>query len=531
MDRNHAIDHVINHIILVCLKLAIQVTLPRLAVMAGSGEARARFSVMYNISCLQLTGTLPMLPSVIQRATKIVATIGTKSGTPDMLTALAEAGVNVFRLNFSHGTQAEHAERIRAIRELETATGRPTCILADLQGPKHRVGEVAEGVVLKVGDSFTFDTSPAVGDADRVGLPHPEIFAALKPGARLLIDDGKLVLTVTAIGADSFTTTVEVGGPLSSRKGVNLPDMVIGSPPLTEKDHEDLGFALDHGVDWVALSFVQRASDILDAKARIGGRAALMAKIEKPAALAELSDIIAAADGIMVARGDLGVELPPEDVPGWQKKIIAECRLVGKPVVVATQMLESMITSPTPTRAEASDVAGAVFDGADAVMLSAETAVGQFPVESVQIMSRIVAAAELHIAGNPETAPPKLPTEPSLYHAVALAAVSLAETVDAEVIIAFSTSGNTAVRIARERPRIPFLVLSPFIEVRRRLAILWGTQAAASTITGDFEAAIAEGVQEITARKVAAAGSHAVVVAGMPFGIAGTTNSIRVTTL
>ncbi len=439
--------------------------------------------------------------------------------------------MNVFRLNFSHGTQAEHAARIRAIRDLEDITDRPTCILADLQGPKHRIGEVAEGVVLTAGEPFILDSSTTVGDAGRAGLPHPEIFAALKPGARLLIDDGKLVLRVTAIDDDSFTTTVEVGGPLSSRKGVNLPDMVIDSPPLTDKDHDDLAFALDHGVDWVALSFVQRASDILDVKARIGGRAALMAKIEKPAALSELSDIIAASDGIMVARGDLGVELPPEQVPGWQKKIIAECRMVGKPVVVATQMLESMITSPTPTRAEASDVAGGVFDGADAVMLSAETALGRFPVESVEIMSRIVAAAERHIAGNPETAPPKLPTEPSLYHAVALATVSLAETVGAEVIIAFSTSGNTAVRIARERPPIPFFVLSPFIEVRRRLAILWGTQTAASTITEDFEAAIAEGVTEITKREIAAAGSHAVIVAGMPFGIAGTTNSIRVMVL
>ena len=472
-----------------------------------------------------------MSPSAFQRATKIVATIGTDSGTPEMLQALSQAGVNVFRLNFSHGTQAEHAARIRAIRDLEEATGRPTCILADLQGPKHRVGEVAEGVVLKVGETFIFDSATTIGDAGRVGLPHPEIFAALEPGARLLIDDGKLVLRVTSIGNDSFTATVEVGGPLSSRKGVNLPDMVLDSPPLTDKDHADLAFALDHGVDWVALSFVQRASDILDAKAKIDGRAALMAKIEKPAALSELSDIIAASDGIMVARGDLGVELPPEQVPGWQKRIIAECRMVGKPVVVATQMLESMITSPTPTRAEASDVAGAVFDGADAVMLSAETAVGRFPVESVEIMSRIVVAAEGHIAGNPETAPPKLPTEPSLYHAVALATVSLAETVGAEVIIAFSTSGNTAVRIARERPQIPFLVLSPFIEVRRRLAILWGTQTAASTITEDFEAAIAEGVKDITLREIAAPGAHAVIVAGMPFGIAGTTNSIRVTAL
>ena len=472
-----------------------------------------------------------MSPSALPRATKIVATIGTNSGTPEALRALLEAGVNVFRLNFSHGTQGEQAERIRAIRALEEEAGQPVCILADLQGPKHRVGPVEDGVVLAAGDSLVFDRSSDVGNASRVGLPHPEIFAALQPGARLLIDDGKLVLRVKSIGDDSFTTTVEVGGPLSSRKGVNLPDLVLDSPPLTEKDRSDLAFALDCGVDWVALSFVQRARDVIEAKAAIDGRAALMSKIEKPAALAELSDIVTASDGVMVARGDLGVELPPEDVPGWQKRIVAECRMVGKPVVVATQMLESMITNPTPTRAEASDVAGAVFDGADAVMLSGETAVGKYPVETVQMMGRIIAAAEGHIMAHPENAPPKLPTEPSLYHAVALATVSLAETVGAEVIVAFSTSGNTAVRIARERPRIPFLVLSPFVEVRRRLAILWGTQTAGSTITEDFEAAIAEGVAEIGNRGIAAAGAHVVIVAGMPFGIAGTTNSIRVATI
>ena len=306
--------------------------------------------------------------------------------------------------------------------------------------------------------------------------------------------------------------------------------MVIDSPPLTEKDRSDLAFALDAGVDWVALSFVQRASDILDARAMIDGRAALMAKIEKPSALAELSDIIAAADGIMVARGDLGVELPPEAVPGWQKNIISECRMVGKPVVVATQMLESMIVSPTPTRAEASDVAGAVFDGADAVMLSAETAVGSYPVETVRIMARIVSAAEAHIASHPETAPPKLPTEPSLYHAVALATVSLAETVGAEVIVAFDLWKHRC----PDRPRTSSDILHrpvSFLEVRRRLAILWGTQTAASTITEDFEAAIAEGVDEVKSRGIAPEGAHAVIVAGMPFGIAGTTNSLRVTTL
>lgn len=472
-----------------------------------------------------------MTSSSFTRFTKIVATLGGASSSPEMLEKLTDAGVNVFRLNFSHGTQEEQGERIRAIRDLEARTGKPTCILADLQGPKHRVGVVADGTVLEVGQTLRFDQSSEEGNAERVGLPHPEIFAALQPGARILVDDGRLVMRVTRIASDSFDTTVEVGGVLSSRKGVNLPDLVLDSPPLTEKDHADLAYALDAGVDWVALSFVQRASDILDAKAVIGNRAALMAKIEKPAALAELSDIVTAADGIMVARGDLGVELPPEDVPGWQKKIVAECRLVGKPVVVATQMLESMITSPTPTRAEASDVAGAVFDGADSVMLSAETAVGSFPVEAVTMMARIVTAAEGHIRANPETAPPKLPTEPSLYHSVALASVALADSVLAEVVVAFSTSGNTAIRIARERPRIPFLVLTPFLNVRRRLSILWGAQTADSTISEDFEAAIAEGIEVIRSRKLAPQGAHIVIVAGMPFGIAGTTNSIRVATI
>ena len=390
---------------------------------------------------------------------------------------------------------------------------------------------VEDGIVVKIGSQIVFDMKTETGNAARVGLPHPEIFKAMYPGARLLMDDGKLVFKVVTIDDASFTAEVIVGGPLKSNKGVNLPDIILDTNPLTEKDLKDLEFVLKKGVDWVALSFVQRVTDIVAARTIIGKQAGIMAKIEKPAALDDLHNIIDAVDGVMVARGDLGVELPPEDVPGWQKRIVAECRMVGKPVVVATQMLESMITNPTPTRAEASDVAGAVFDGADAVMLSGETAVGKYPVETVQMMGRIIAAAEGHIMAHPENAPPKLPTEPSLYHAVALATVSLAETVGAEVIVAFSTSGNTAVRIARERPRIPFLVLSPLVEVRRRLAILWGTQTAGSTITEDFEAAIAEGVAEIGNRGIAAAGAHVVIVAGMPFGIAGTTNSIRVATI
>jgi len=463
-----------------------------------------------------------------RRATKIVATLGNVSSDPDCLRRLIEAGVNVFRLNFSHGTQEEQGARIDAIRQIETETGMPTCILADMQGPKYRISEVADGVAIKAGDLITFDQDEAIGSAIRVGMPHPEIFAAMYPGARFLMDDGKLVLVVKSLSDDSFVAEVVVGGPLKSRKGVNIPDIVLDTKPLTDKDLSDLEFALSKNVDWVALSFVQRASDMVEARALVGKRAALMAKIEKPAALKELGAIIEASDGIMVARGDLGVELPPEDVPAWQKKIIAKCRLVGKPVVVATQMLESMITAPAPTRAEASDVAGAVFDGTDAVMLSAETAAGQYPIESVEIMARIVRAAEAHIREDAASKYAQLPVEPTVYHAVARASVALADAVDADVMVAFSTSGNTAIRIARERPDTPFIVMTPHMEVQRRLALLWGTTTAHSAYSHDFENAIAEAADLVRKNGMASNGGHIVVVAGMPFGIAGTTNSMRV---
>ena len=465
------------------------------------------------------------------RSTKIVATLGNVSSSPEMLTSLIAAGVNVFRLNFSHGTREEQGLRIDAIRALEAKTGVPTCILADLQGPKFRVGEIAKGTIVKADERITFDLDTKKGNANIVGLPHEEIFKAIFPGARLLMDDGKLVFRVVSVDTKKFVADVLVGGPLKSRKGVNLPDMTLDTNPLTSKDLDDLDYALDKGVDWVALSFVQRASDVIAARTIVGKRAVLMSKIEKPAALNELSDIIAASDGIMVARGDLGVELPPEHLPGWQKTIISKCRLVGKPVVVATQMLESMIDAPAPTRAEASDVAGAVFDGADAVMLSAETAAGQYPVESVEFMARIVSSAEAHILSDPTSGPGKLPVEKSVYHAVARTSVGLAETVEAKVMVAFSSSGNTAVRIARERPAIPFLVMTPHLEVRRKLCLLWGTYTAASAYSDDFESAITEAIFEIRKRGMAGTGQQVVIVAGMPFGIVGTTNSMRVVTL
>ena len=465
------------------------------------------------------------------RSTKIVATLGNVSSSPEMLTSLTAAGVNVFRLNFSHGTREEQGLRIDAIRALEAKTGVPTCILADLQGPKFRVGEIAKGTIVKADERITFDLDTKKGNANIVGLPHEEIFKAIFPGARLLMDDGKLVFRVVSVDTKKFVADVLVGGPLKSRKGVNLPDMTLDTTPLTPKDLDDLNYALDKGVDWVALSFVQRASDVIAARTIVGKRAVLMSKIEKPAALNELSDIIAASDGIMVARGDLGVELPPEHLPGWQKTIISKCRLVGKPVVVATQMLESMIDAPAPTRAEASDVAGAVFDGADAVMLSAETAAGQYPVESVEFMARILSSAEAHILSDPTSGPGKLPVEKSVYHAVARTSVGLAETVEAMVMVAFSSSGNTAVRIARERPAIPFLVMTPHLEVRRKLCLLWGTYTAASAYSDDFESAITEAIFEIRKRGMAGTGQQVVIVAGMPFGIVGTTNSMRVVTL
>ena len=465
------------------------------------------------------------------RSTKIVATLGNVSSSPEMLTSLTAAGVNVFRLNFSHGTREEQGLRIDAIRALEAKTSVPTCILVDLLGPKFRVGEIAEGTIVKADERITFDLDTKKGNANIVGLPHEEIFKAIFPGARLLMDDGKLVFRVVSVDTKKFVADVLVGGPLKSRKGVNLPDMTLDTNPLTSKDLDDLNYALDKGVDWVALSFVQRASDVIAARTIVGKRAVLMSKIEKPAALKELSDIIAASDGIMVARGDLGVELPPEHLPGWQKTIISKCRVVGKPGVVATQMLEAMIDAPAPTRAEASDVAGAVFDGADAVMLSAETAAGQYPVESVEFMARIVSSAEAHVLSDPTSGPGKLPVEKSVYHAVARTSVGLAETVEAKVMVAFSSSGNTAVRIARERPAIPFLVMTPHLEVRRKLCLLWGTYTAASAYSDDFESAITEAIFEIRKRGMAGTGQQVVIVAGMPFGIVGTTNSMRVVTL
>ncbi len=461
------------------------------------------------------------------RATKILATLGYASESEEQITKLVQAGVNMFRMNFSHGTHEEHLMRIKNVRAVEKKLSKPIGILADMQGPKYRIGIVEEGLSLIEGNLVQFDLDDKIGNSERLPLPHPEIFEALYPGARLLIDDGKLELNVRTISNDIFSAEVLIGGPVSSRKGVNVPDIKLNTDPLTEKDLIDLEFALVNGADWIALSFVQSVSDVLLAKARIAGRAQLMAKIEKPAALLEIEDIINASDAIMIARGDLGVELDAAEVPSVQKRLIYQCRKVGKPVVVATQMLESMIASPTPTRAEATDVAGAVFDGADTVMLSAETAIGKYPVEVVETMANILISAENHINYFSFDGPAPLEVEPSIYHAVAKASVALAQTIKAKAIIAYTASGNTAVRIARERPAIRLFVSTPEQNVQRRLSILYGATTIRQAET-DYEKALSITKKILIKENAVAKNDAVVVVAGFPFGLAGSTNAIRV---
>ncbi len=470
----------------------------------------------------------------MQRATKIVATLGPASSTPETVNALVLAGVNLFRLNFSHGTQDEQAQRVAWIRQTEKDTARPLGIIADLQGPKYRIGTLSQPLELKAGDEVCFcleASEPKAGASlPRIELPHADIFASLQPGAVILIDDGRLRFTVLRLAAGSITCRCENAGRLTSQKGVNLPDVKLDITPLTKKDLSDLDFALEQGVDFIALSFVQQTSDILATRAIIRDRAQIIAKIEKPSALSEIDGIIAAADAVMVARGDLGVELPAQKVPAIQKHLIASCRQVGKPVIVATQMLESMISAPAPTRAEASDVAGAVFDGADAVMLSAETAAGSYPVEAVRMMAAIATEAEDHIRLHPHDGPARLAVEPSVYHAVAEAAVRLAEVIEAAAIIAFTASGNTAVRLARERPRRQLLVLTPYREVERKLTLLWGVTTTLQAESG-YERAVDDAINQVRQKQLGNSGEPLVIVSGMPFGLSGTTNALRVATV
>ena len=461
------------------------------------------------------------------RSTKIVATVGTATDDIQKIKSLIKAGVNVFRLNFSHGNHGDHLKRITYIRSAENELGCNVAILADLQGPKFRIGKVKEDIKVIKGSTYNFDKKTEIGDFSRVNLSHNEIYESLSIGSNILMDDGKLQFRVKDISKNIIKTEVIVGGYIKSNKGVNLPDVVLNTSPLTSKDIEDLKFILNQEIDWIALSFVQKLRDVEEVKKYIEDKACIIAKIEKPSALKELNKIIGACDGIMVARGDLGVELPPEEVPGIQKDIILKCRQAGKPVIVATQMLESMIESPSPTRAEASDVATAVFDGADAVMLSAETAVGSFPIETVTIMDRIIFSAENHIKMHPGDGPQNLKVENYVYNAVSRSAVSLAEAVNAKAVVAFTASGNTAFRMARERPNLLLVVMTPEVKVKRKLSLLWGAYSFFSKVQG-YEAAIKEAREIIKIEKLAKKGDAIVVVAGMPFGVSGSTNSIRV---
>lgn len=467
-----------------------------------------------------------------RRKVKILATLGPASNSAAMIRALYIAGADAFRINMSHGAPADHAALIGHIRALEKDIGRPLTILADLQGPKLRIGRFADGKVdLRHGAKFSLDQNAKPGDANRVQLPHKELFAAAKPGARLLLDDGKIVLRVTHVDAARIDTNVEVGGSLANNKGVNVPDVLVPLPALTAKDRSDLAFALEYGVDWIALSFVQRPEDVAEARALIGGRAALLAKIEKPQALDRLAEILEMADAVMVARGDLGVELPPERVPPAQKRIVAMARAAGKPVVVATQMLESMIVSPSPTRAEVSDVATAIYDGADAVMLSAESAAGAYPIEAVTMMDKVATEVEddpqyyarVHFT---ETA-----TDATTADAFSAAAAQITRTIGARAVACFTISGSTARRAARERMLVPTLCLTPKRATARRMGLVWGVHAVETRDVKDFEEMVEKSKRMALRTQLANGGDVLVLIAGVPFSTPGTTNVIHVVRL
>ena len=467
-------------------------------------------------------------PKRLPSQTKIVATLGPATSTPEKLRALFDAGADVFRFNFSHGTHEDHRKRYVMVRALEKEVGVPITVLADLQGPKLRLATFANGKIeLKPNQPLRLDLSTVPGDGLRVGMPHPEIFLALTPGAELLLDDGRVRLRVTRCGSDFAETTVEAGTVLSDRKGVNVPGVILPLSPLTKKDLEDMEFALGMGADWIALSFVQRPEDMIEARKLVNGRAAILAKIEKPSAVHHLKKIVEASDGIMVARGDLGVEMPVEDVPPAQKRIVQESRAQGRPVIVATQMLESMISAPTPTRAETSDVATAVYDGADAVMLSAETASGNYPVEAVNMMDRIIKRVEADAHYQEQMGqwnPPLLHTGAD---AITAAARQVAETVKVAAIVTYTTSGSTTLRAARERPQVPVICLTANIQTARRMMLSYGVYAIHTEDAHTFSEMVDRACALTRQHGFAAPGDKLVVTAGVPFGTPGNTNVLR----
>ncbi len=463
------------------------------------------------------------------RNVKIVATLGPASDTYEMIRALHEAGVDVFRLNMSHGTQDEIRAKHAIIRRVERELGSPIAILADLQGPKLRVGNFARGSEeLTEGARFRMDLDPAEGDGARVCLPHPEIFAALEPGVSLLVNDGKIRLKVEACGADFADCTVIAGGTISNHKGVNVPDVELPLAALSDKDRSDLEFACGLGVDWLALSFVQRTQDVTEARALVAGRAAIMVKIEKPKAVERFDEILAVSDGVMVARGDLGVELPVQAVPPIQKRLVRRCRAMAKPVIVATQMLESMIESPMPTRAEVSDVATAIYEGADAVMLSAESAAGSFPVEAVRTMDKVAIEVEADPTYAQIIAASRSIKGSSIADGIVAAAREIAETTEIKAICCFTQSGTTALLTARERPGVPIIAMTSLIGTARRLALSWGCTCVMTGELERFKMAVVNAARAARAGGFADEDDQIVITAGVPFNVPGTTNILRV---
>ena len=463
------------------------------------------------------------------RSVKIVATLGPASSDYDTIRALFEAGADVFRLNMSHGVHADIAARHKIIRQIESDLGRPIGILADLQGPKLRVGTFANGSEeLVEGAKFRMDLSSAPGDAKRVQLPHPEIFAALEPGASLLVNDGKIRLRVDTCGKEHADCTVTVGGTISNRKGVNVPDVVLPLAALSDKDRTDLEFACELGVDWLALSFVQRPEDVIEARQLAKGRAAILAKIEKPAAVKAYDAILQVSDGIMVARGDLGVELPVTSVPPIQKRLVRGARAAAKPVIVATQMLESMIESPVPTRAEVSDVATAIYEGADAIMLSAESAAGKYPVEAVTTMNNVALSVEKDPTYRQVIEASRVVRRETIADGIVAAAREIAEATNIKAITCFSQSGQTVSLVARERPRVPIIALTPLMSTARRLALTWGAHCVITEPQERFKGAVISAVKAARADGFAGEEDMVVVTAGVPFNVKGTTNILRV---
>src|SRR5215469_6248707 len=464
-----------------------------------------------------------------QRRTKIVATLGPASSGRAAITALFTAGADVFRINMSHTPHDRMRELVRIIRDIEQEYGRPIAALVDLQGPKLRIGTFKDDAVALVpGADFVLDADPTPGDCNRVFLPHPEILTALRPGHKLLVDDGKIRLAVLEASPERAVARVEVGGRLSARKGVSVPNTVLAFSALTGKDHSDLEAALDAGADWIALSFVQRPEDIAEAKKIARGRAAVMAKMEKPQAVERLAEIIDAADGLMVARGDLGVELPVEKVPALQKQMTRAARRAGKPVVVATQMLESMISSPVPTRAEVSDVATAIYEGADAVMLSAESAAGQYPVEAVATMDRVAREVETDPTYTAIINAQRTEPEATGADAIAAAARQIADTLDLSTVVCWTFSGATALRVARERPRSPIVSISPNVSTGRRLAAVWGVHCVVAEDAHDQDDMIDRACRIAFREGFAKAGERVIIVAGVPLGTPGATNMVRI---